>query len=717
MDASRLLYRDGAERERLLDMSMRLAPAQLRAVAVLAIPALVAVPVYGWLMMVPLVAAAAGFGVSQIPAVFRRCGDWAAFGAWVFAQAMIMASLALAEGPVVFILCIPIFPMLLATAGFRRETLYAGAVLTMAALVAVTLATHGDEIAAVPPALWVPALLLLVITLSAMAVRDADMVTRDDAVVDELTGLLNRVALQARVAEVTHQVRSTPQRVALVVIDLDRFKSINDTHGHAAGDDVLVAAARRLEEAAEDAAVYRFGGEEFVVLLTGSNERAARERAERMRAAIAASPVAGVELTASFGVAVSAPDDGFDYRRAFTRADAALYAAKSQGRDRVCLSGDAAVAPDAPAADRASAPSTAAEDLDVRAPTARDGTWLARDAITRAHLVDIVTRTQRFNLVTTAIVTLAIVSMVPWVGWELLVPVLLTGAFVDLAVRAVATRPRPEYWFLGGFLSMQIGAAAAVLLSGPAVFFALPIFVIAMYGYGASLPGRGTAVLVGFGALTMSAAALAVGADEIAANPTIVVFPIALGIAMGIVGSATGARVAELRVAAVSDGLTGALNRVALEARIAELRGREADADDVALVVVDLDHFKAVNDANGHEAGDRVLAEVATRMRSELRTFDALYRIGGEEFVILLPHATAEVGEAVAERIRETVSRRPAAGVDITVSLGVAASPAGAPFDYDATFAMADAALLLAKRQGRDRVVVGGTTSAPSLAG
>lgn len=171
-----------------------------------------------------------------------------------------------------------------------------------------------------------------------------------------------------------------------------------------------------------------------------------------------------------------------------------------------------------------------------------------------------------------------------------------------------------------------------------------------------------------------------------------------------------GARVAELRVAAISDGLTGALNRVALEARIAELTHRPAGRDAVALVMADLDHFKAINDANGHEAGDRVLAEVALRMRGELRAFDAMYRIGGEEFVILLLGTGTDVASAVAERIRASVARSTAAGVDVTVSLGVAGSASGTQFDYDATFALADAALLAAKREGRNRVVLAGTT-------
>lgn len=717
MDAERLLYRDRAERERLLDMGRRLMPANLRAVAVLLVALAVSVPVYGWRMFVPLLAAAAFFGVTALPAIRRRWRGLPGLAAFVFAQVMVLAAVALAEGPVVYLLCLPIVPMVLVATGLRRETVAVASVATIAGLVAVTLLAAREQIAAIPPALWVPVLLLIVMVLSAMAVRDADMVTRGDAVIDELTGLLNRTALRARVAEVTHQVRATHERVGLVVVDLDRFKAVNDTHGHAAGDRVLAEAARRLAAAAGDHPVYRFGGEEFVVLLPGSDETSARELAEAMRAAVAAAPAAGLDVTASFGVALSAPDDGFDYRRVFAEADAALYAAKALGRDRVRVAGavPAPIAARSPGAPDGPRPEASAAPGAPSVPDAPERTWLVRDAIARAHLVDIVTRTRSFTKLTSGLVALAILSMVPWVGWEMLVPVLAAGLVVEVGTRAVLVRPRPEHWFVGSFIAMQVGAAGAVLLAGPAIFFALPIFAIAMFGCGASLPGRGAALLVATGTLSMTAATFAAGTSEVLANPTVLTVPLALTVALGIVGSAMGARVAELRVAAISDSLTGALNRVALEARIAELAHRSGAP--VALLVADLDRFKVVNDEHGHETGDRVLAEVARRMRGELRAFDAMYRIGGEEFVIVLHGAGTETAAAVAERIRRSVAQRPVAATPMTVSIGVAGSPASAPFDYDATFAMADAALLAAKREGRDRVVVGGTsTVAPVVA-
>ncbi len=120
-------------------------------------------------------------------------------------------------------------------------------------------------------------------------------------------------------------------------------------------------------------------------------------------------------------------------------------------------------------------------------------------------------------------------------------------------------------------------------------------------------------------------------------------------------------------------------------------------------MVADLDHFKAINDQHGHACGDHVLVGVAERIQAGVRLFDPVYRIGGEEFVALLVGASPD-SSTVAERIRDAVRSEPIAGIPVTVSIGVAVSPAGEPFDYEALFAAADAALRRAKTSGRDRV-------------
>jgi diguanylate cyclase (GGDEF)-like protein len=163
---------------------------------------------------------------------------------------------------------------------------------------------------------------------------------------DFLTGWHNRRYLQFRLKE--ELARASRERSTLVclMLDIDHFKRINDTHGHAAGDEVLREIAQRVDAQvrASDVAA-RYGGEEFVVLLPATNELAAEALAQRIRTAIAESPVqleSGVAetITASIGIAwCSAPTPGDDLKTLgdslLARADVALYQAKSAGRNRV----------------------------------------------------------------------------------------------------------------------------------------------------------------------------------------------------------------------------------------------------------------------------------------------------------------------------------------------------------------------------------------------
>jgi diguanylate cyclase (GGDEF)-like protein len=157
-------------------------------------------------------------------------------------------------------------------------------------------------------------------------------------VIDPLTGMLNRKALMNRVAELTQLSEVTGEPVGMILGDLDRFKDVNDSQGHAAGDAALtdVGYLFRKRLRAFDLA-YRVGGEEFLILLPGAQTRKGAAIAEDLRQALAADTVGdGTTLTISFGVSASARGAGFDYARVFAAADEALYEAKSEGRNRVC---------------------------------------------------------------------------------------------------------------------------------------------------------------------------------------------------------------------------------------------------------------------------------------------------------------------------------------------------------------------------------------------
>jgi len=163
--------------------------------------------------------------------------------------------------------------------------------------------------------------------------------------------------------------------------------------------------------------------------------------------------------------------------------------------------------------------------------------------------------------------------------------------------------------------------------------------------------------------------------------------------------------------AAVTDSLTGLYNRRYLESHFERISGRlKEEGKAISLLMLDIDHFKLVNDAHGHDAGDQVLQAVAKRIVSNLRGFDTAVRFGGEEFVILLPDAPLSAAVSTAERLCKAISSAPvrvengAGAISTTASLGVATMMAGDE-SLDELVRRADAALYQAKESGRNRVI------------
>jgi two-component system cell cycle response regulator len=161
--------------------------------------------------------------------------------------------------------------------------------------------------------------------------------------------------------------------------------------------------------------------------------------------------------------------------------------------------------------------------------------------------------------------------------------------------------------------------------------------------------------------------------------------------------------------AAATDPLTGLANRRALEAKLAPLLRRAANGNGVlSALMIDIDHFKAVNDQHGHAIGDALLREFASRLAATVRPADLACRLGGEEFAVIMPGTAGDLAALAAERLRKRIAGSPflvtaALSLAVTASLGVTEARSG---DTAETLLMrADAALYRAKAEGRNRVL------------
>jgi diguanylate cyclase (GGDEF)-like protein len=166
--------------------------------------------------------------------------------------------------------------------------------------------------------------------------------------------------------------------------------------------------------------------------------------------------------------------------------------------------------------------------------------------------------------------------------------------------------------------------------------------------------------------------------------------------------------VEKVRQLASRDGLTGMLNRRAFEERIVEeITRAERYGSGLAILMIDIDHFKTVNDDFGHLLGDEVLKHTATIFSHQLRKVDFICRFGGEEFAIILPSTTLESAAAVAEKLRRAFFSHAFSGIPrpVTVSIGVAAFPENG-VHRDTLVQAADRALYQAKIDGRNRVSI-----------
>ena len=331
------LCTDPGDRERLLDMEVRLKPVRAVTFGLLAVGLLACGHWVGYWTLIPLAVAVLGFAIVDRRLEVTALPEFPLALAWVLSQAAIAASVALTGGPDSSAVAWLVIPVVTLPARFRTRGLIAGGAVTALFMVAATLGVDPGTVGRHPDRLVFPLLLLGAVALLSTALMRSDLEHRSEAVIDPLTGMLNRNALQTRVAELAQQATVVHLPVALIVGDLDRFKLVNDGHGHAAGDAVLKDVAYRLRKTlrAFDLS-YRLGGEEFLVVVPGADVERAAQLADSLRVAVSELPAAGLQVTMSFGVSASEPGE-FDYEAVFAQADTALYEAKKRGRNCVCV--------------------------------------------------------------------------------------------------------------------------------------------------------------------------------------------------------------------------------------------------------------------------------------------------------------------------------------------------------------------------------------------
>ncbi len=334
-----------------------------------------------------------------------------------------------------------------------------------------------------------------------------------------------------------------------------------------------------------------------------------------------------------------------------------------------------------------------------------EATWLCESANARQRMLDMDHRLGPVRRLAIGTLAIAALSLGPWLGWWTILPLFVAAAVFALAARLSARTDRPEYPLFAAFVGSELVITATIVISQEPVL--IPWLVLPVITLPARFSLHGLAAGVAVSLVCMVASALLVDASGVYDFPPTLVAPVALLGAIGILSTALMRSDVEHRDEVVLDQLTGMLNRRALDRRVAELEQQSAvTGDPVAVIIGDLDHFKDVNDTLGHAIGDAVLRDVAYTIRKRLRAFDFAYRIGGEEFLILVPGADTDAAAALAESLRADLENDAFSGVNVSMSFGVGATRPFEPLDYQQVFCRADSALYEAKRTGRNRVVV-----------
>jgi diguanylate cyclase (GGDEF)-like protein len=330
--------------------------------------------------------------------------------------------------------------------------------------------------------------------------------------------------------------------------------------------------------------------------------------------------------------------------------------------------------------------------------------WLCPTELDRRRAVDTSDRVRKARTFAAGCAGVGILVLAPLLSWWL-VPTFVVAAIVLSQVDPAMRRSEhPERPAAAGMVTIELILAFAAAITGGPLSPILCWMVVPVAMSAVRFRVHVVAVGAVIEAFLVIAVGLIVNPSALIAHPEMSVVAITLsacvaGIALAIQGAEM-----QHRIESVLDPLTGLLNRKSMLLRFEELeqQARQQHAP-ICMIALDLDHFKHVNDTFGHDKGDAVLRETAYEMRKCLRSFELFYRLGGEEFLVVIPGAGIADGRDLAERMRAAVERTNPAGVEMTVSLGVS-SAEGDQLEFERLFNAADQALYEAKHAGRNRI-------------
>jgi diguanylate cyclase (GGDEF)-like protein len=333
-----------------------------------------------------------------------------------------------------------------------------------------------------------------------------------------------------------------------------------------------------------------------------------------------------------------------------------------------------------------------------------EGSWLCPTELDRMRVVDANARVRTIRHVGAASIGVALLIASPWVGWWTLIPFAAAAFNLWHIDRRIARSPRPERVSAAGILVTITMLAVGVAISGGPHSPALPWMVLPAAMVAARF--RPQVVIAGLliTVLLILCATFGVSPAQAIHDPVPVLATLSLLVSLVAIVWAMQAAELHHRDEAILDPLTGLLNRHALAPRFNELfQQAQLTGQPICLLLCDVDGFKRINDEFGHDRGDAVLRDIAYVLRKRLRSFELVYRLGGEEFLVVLPGVDLAGGRQLAERLRLAVMEARPTGIETTISLGVSAA-SHQQAAYETLFKAADQALYAAKRSGRNRV-------------